>query len=100
MSLKELPKPIPIYGYNGQVGLPIITILQIYLRVNRQRQYNIPFLIIDLRSHNIILRRKWLAYLGLQLNIQNRRLIWPKTIPLIPSFIKEISIIIENLIQL
>ena len=98
--LEELPKLIPIYGYNGRVGLPIITILQIYLRVNSQRQYNIPFLIMDLKSYNIILRRKQLAYLGLQLNIRNRRLIQPKTISLIPSFIKEISIIIENLIQL
>ena len=54
---------------------------------------------MDLKSHNIILKRKWLAYLGLQLNIRNRQLIWPKTMPLTPSFIKEISITIENLIR-
>ena len=97
--LKELPKPIPIRGYNGRIGPPIITILRIYLRINRQRQYNVPFLIMDLGSHNIIIGRKWLAYLGLQLNIRNRRLIWPKTLPPTPPFIKEISIIMENLIQ-
>ena len=54
---------------------------------------------MDLGSHNIILGRKQLAYLGLQLNIWSRQLIWPETLPLIPSFIKEISIIIENLIR-
>jgi len=32
--LEELPKPIPIYRYNRQVGPPIITILRIYLHVN------------------------------------------------------------------
>ncbi len=48
----------------------------------------------------MILKKKWLAYLGLQLNIWNRRLIWPETMPLTPSFIKEISITIENLIRL
>jgi hypothetical protein len=53
---------------------------------------------MDLGSYNIILRRKWLAYLGLQLNIQNRQLIWPETIPPTPSFIKEISITIKNFI--
>jgi len=53
---------------------------------------------MDFRSHNMILGKKWLAYLGLQLNIWNRRLIWPKTMPPTPFFIKEISIIIENLI--
>jgi len=63
--LKELPKPIPICGYNGRIGPPIITILRIYLRIDGQRQYNIPFLITDLGSHDIILKRKWLAYLGL-----------------------------------
>ena len=76
-----------------------MTILRIHLHVNRQRQYNIPFLITDLGSHNIILERKQLAYLGLQLNIRSRQLIWPKSLPLTPSFIKEISIIMENLIR-
>ena len=99
IPIKELPKLIPIYRYNGQIGLPITTILRIYLRVNGRRQYNVPFLIIDLKIYNIILGRKQLAYLGLYLNIQGRRLIQPKTLPLTPSFIKEISIIIENLIQ-
>jgi len=32
--LKELPKPIPIRGYNRQIGPPIITILRIHLRVD------------------------------------------------------------------
>ena len=99
IPLKELPKPIPIYRYSRQIGPPITTILQIYLCVDGRRQYNIPFFITDLKSYNIIVRRKWLAYLGLQLNIQNRRLVWPKTLPLTSSFIKEISITIENLIR-
>ena len=47
----------------------------------------------------MIIGRKWLAYLGLQLDVQNRRLIQPKTLPLTPFFIKEISITMENLIQ-
>ena len=55
---------------------------------------------MDLRNHNMILKKKWLAYLGLQLEVQNRQLIWPETMPPTSSFIKEISIIMENLIQL
>ena len=97
--IKELPKLIPIRGYNRRIGPPITTILWIYLHINRRRQYNVPFLIMDLGSYNIILGRKWLAYLGLQLNIRNRQLVQPETLPLTPSFIKEISIIIENLIR-
>ena len=73
--LKELPKLIPIHGYNRQIKPPITTILRIYLYVDGQRQYNVPFLITDLGSYNIILKRKWLAYLGLQLNIQSKQLV-------------------------
>ena len=56
--IKELPKPIPIRGYSGRIGPPITTILRIHLRINGRRQYNIPFLITDLGSYNIILGRK------------------------------------------
>ena len=56
--IKELPKPIPICGYSGRIGPPITTILRIYLYINGRRQYNIPFLITDLGSYNIILGRK------------------------------------------
>ena len=47
----------------------------------------------------MILGRKWLAYLGLQLEVRSRRLIWPETLPPTPSFIKEISITMENLVR-
>jgi len=35
--IKELPKLIPIRGYNGRIGPPITTILRIYLCVNGRR---------------------------------------------------------------
>ena len=56
--LKKLFKPIPIHGYNGLIGQPITSILQIHLQINGQRQYNIPFFIIDFGSHDMILKRK------------------------------------------
>src|SRR6266699_1859520 len=50
-------------------------------------------------TYNMILGRKWLAYPGLQLNVWNRRLVWPETMPPTPSFVKEISITMENLVR-
>jgi len=35
--IEDLPKLIPIRGYNGRVRQPIISILRIYLHVNRRR---------------------------------------------------------------
>jgi len=37
IPIKELPKLIPIRGYNGRIEPPITTILRIYLRVNGRR---------------------------------------------------------------
>jgi hypothetical protein len=37
VPVEDLPKPIPIRGYNGRVGQPITSILRIHLRVNGRR---------------------------------------------------------------
>src|SRR5436190_22268613 len=73
--LETLETPIPVKGYNGNVGTPITSLLRAYLRVDGRRQYNVPFLITDLRNHNLILGRKWLSFLNLWLDIRNRQLI-------------------------
>ena len=97
---EKLERPIPIKGYNGQIGKPIESILQIHLRVDGRRQYNVPFLVTDLGHYDVILGRKWLAYLDLWLDVCNRQLIWPTNLPLTPSFVREISVTIHDLLNL
>ena len=63
--METLEKPVPVKGYNRQIGKPITTILQIHLQVDRQQQYNVPFLVTDLGHHDVFLSWKWLAYLDL-----------------------------------
>ena len=63
--IEVLERPVPVKGYNGQMGNPITSILRTHLRVDRRRQYNVPFLITDLGHHDVILGRKWLSYLNL-----------------------------------
>ena len=67
--METLEKPILVKGYDGQMGTPITSVLQTHFWINGRRQYNMPFLITDLGSHNAILSRKWLAYLNLQLDV-------------------------------
>ena len=67
--LEVLEQPIPVKGYNGNLGKPIMSMLQIYLQVDRCWQYNVLFLITDLGHHNVILGWKWLAYLDLWLDV-------------------------------
>ena len=63
--IELLERLVPIKGYNRQMGRPITSILRIHLRVNGRRQYNVPFLVTNLGHHDVILGRKWLAYLDL-----------------------------------
>ena len=97
--LETLEKPIPVKGYNGQAGQPITQVLRTHLRVNGRRQYNMPFLVTDLGHHDVILGRKWLSYLDLWLDVRNRQLIWPATLPPTPCFIKEITTDIKTLLR-
>ena len=99
VPIENLPKPIPVWRYNGGKGKPIVSMLRIHLQVDRQKQNNIPFLVTDLGDHNIILGRKWLAYLGLWLDVQNRRLGWPKNLPRMPLLMKETNTNIKTLIR-
>jgi hypothetical protein len=73
--VETLEKLVLVKGYNRQRKKLITSILRIHLQVNRRQQYNIPFLVTDLGNYNVILGRKWLAYLDLWLNVRNRQLI-------------------------
>lgn len=97
--METLERPVPVKGYNGQVGKPITSVLRIHLRVNGRRQYNVPFLVTDLENHDAIISRKGLAYLNIWLNVRNQQLIWPKNLPPTPCFIKETTVDIKTHLQ-
>jgi hypothetical protein len=98
LKFQHLSKPISIKGYNSKLGTRITHFLRMYLTINQRRQYNIPLLILELGSHNLILGRKWLEYFDLLLDIRNRRLIWPELLPLLLSVVREIPIPREALL--
>ena len=78
--------------------MPITSLLQAHLRVDGWRQYNVPFLITDLGNHDIILGQKWLSFLDLWLDVRNRQLIWPTSLPPTPMFVKEITTSMQNIL--
>ena len=96
---EKLPRPIQVRGYNGSGVQSITTVLRMHICVDGRRQYNTPFLVADLGHFDLILGRKWLSYLKLQLDVQSRRLIWPKDLPPTPCFVKEAGIAIEALLR-
>jgi hypothetical protein len=97
--LEPLEKPILVKGYDGQAGKPITLILQVHLRVDGRRLYNMPFLVTDLGNHSMILGRKWMSYLNILLDVRNRQLLWPAAIQPTPSFVREITVTLESLLE-
>jgi hypothetical protein len=58
IKAQRLPTAINVKGYDGHGGNSITHILRLHLTVDGRRQYNIPFLILDLGLHNYIIRQK------------------------------------------
>ena len=92
LKFQRLPRPLGVKGYNGKLGKSITHILRLHLTIDGRRQYNIPLLVLDLGSHDLILGRKWLDYFNLLLNVRERRLMWPPDLPPSHLLIQEIVV--------
>ena len=87
-----LPEPIPVKGYDSKSRATVTHILRAHLTIDGRRQYNLPLLILDLGSHDLILGRKWFDYFRILLDVHNRRLHWPVEIPPTYSAVREIKL--------
>src|SRR5204862_72202 len=94
-------KPITVKGFDGRGGKAVTHILILHLSLDGCQQTNIPFCILDLGNHDIILGLKWMEYFDIWLNPCNRRLVWPddesRLAP--PSFHREIRTHRQALVQ-
>jgi Reverse transcriptase (RNA-dependent DNA polymerase)/RNase H-like domain found in reverse transcriptase/Retroviral aspartyl protease len=90
ITAARLPSPIQVKGYNGKPGKPVTHYIRLHLTVDQRRQYNVPLLILDLGSHDIIIGRKWLAYFDVLPDCRRRCLVWPAKLPPSYSVAKEI----------
>ena len=62
LQLTPLACTIRAKGYDGQSGQVASYYLTLNLIVEGYRQYNIPFIILDLRAYKVILGRMWFKY--------------------------------------
>jgi hypothetical protein len=94
LKAQPLVRPIHTKGFDGRPGKPVTHILTLHLSLDGQRQENIPFLILDLGTHDLILGLKWMSYFNVWLNPRDKRLMWPddpeRTTT--PSFQREIQV--------
>lgn len=90
LKAQRLPRTIAVKGYDGQSRNSASHYLRLHLTIDGRRQYNVPFLILDLGSHDIILGRKWLAQFDIGVDCRRNRLLWPKELGPSRSVVKEI----------
>jgi hypothetical protein len=55
--IEKLDSPVYITRYNNNSRVPIQYIICLHLIIDNQRFYHIPFLLIPLYQHDIIIRR-------------------------------------------
>ena len=92
LQLTALPRTIQAKGYDGRKGQVASHCLTINLLLEGRRQYNIPFIVLNLGAHEAILGRKWFEYFHVNLDVVGRRLIWPPENTPTPSFMRLIRI--------
>ena len=71
LKAERLPNLITVRGYNRKAQNSITHFLWLYITIDRQRQYNIPLLILDLGLYDCILGCKWLEYFGILVDAKN-----------------------------
>ena len=74
----RLKRPCVVKGYDGKLGAPAREYIRVQLTVDSNRQLDIPILILELGTHDLILGREWLSHFDIWLDVRNRRLVWPK----------------------
>jgi len=74
--IKDLPNPCKVKGFDGKEATPITQYTELMLLIDRRR-LKIPFLIVGLGDHDLILGRKWAAHIEVLIDCKNRCLKWP-----------------------
>lgn len=73
-------------GFDGKKGPVISKYILLSLWIDDRRLDNLPFLIVELGTHDIILGSRWLAHYDILIDSRQRRLIWPSHHHTTPRF--------------
>jgi len=102
LPIDELSTPYYAKGYDGKVASTITHFVRLTLTVDGRRIINLPFLILKLGAHEVILGRKWMSTFGVNPHVRERRLIWPEDMPENSGYCRDIIVnrsIVDNYSQ-
>ena len=87
-------------GYDGKPSFTVGQVIVLDLLLDGRKLHNIPFLILNLGNHDMILGAKWMDYFDIAPDLRRKRLIWPQNIPLDPPcFAKQIKLPLHVLLH-
>ena len=95
---KNLGYSIQSKGFDGKKGPVISQYILLSLWINGRRLDNLPFLIVDLGSHDVILGSRFLAHFDIMIDSRQRRLVWPTDHPETLSFSSPIRTLLQYLL--
>jgi RNase H-like domain found in reverse transcriptase/Reverse transcriptase (RNA-dependent DNA polymerase)/Integrase zinc binding domain/Integrase core domain/Retroviral aspartyl protease len=81
VKAKRLKQPIAVKGFSGKGDHVITHYIKFTLKIDGHRQVDIPFCILNLGNHDVILGAKWMAYFDVQSDLRREKLLWPETSP-------------------
>jgi hypothetical protein len=81
VKAKRLKQPIAVKGFSGKGDHVITHYIKFTLTIDGRRQVDIPFCILNLGNHDVILGAKWMAYFDVQSDLRREKLLWPETSP-------------------
>ncbi len=81
-KIEKLPFPsLPVKGYDGKQSTHITSFLRIHLTLDGRKIYNVPFLVLPIGSHDMIIGKSFMEYFEISPNVAKRTLHWPPNHP-------------------
>jgi predicted aspartyl protease len=96
-SARPMPRSIPVTGFNGTAQASITSYIRLTFQIDGRRFLRLPFCIVPLGQHDLILGRTFFSYFHVNLDVQERRLLWPESLPLRYFFDKHIELTRESI---
>jgi len=90
--LRTLPYPVSVGGFDGKTQTSVNQYIRLHLTIDGRRILNCPFIVLDLRHQDVIIRIKWMRRFKVFLDPEHNQLIWPSDTPPTPSLTREIKL--------
>lgn len=77
LSLTPLPDSVGVKGYDGALSNIASHALFLNVLIDNRIQKQVPFVVLTLGTHEVILGKTWMSHFDVWLNVRDHKLVWP-----------------------